>query len=127
MKFVNPYWSNRVRIGMLQRWILVHSILYYELSNSIVEDAVFDRNARQLVEMQEDYPDEAEESEYWYVFYDFDASTGFNLYSRLNKHDKDYLMHISQHVLRVYKAGGTNNVIKVKKAKRSKARKTSDS
>ena len=126
MKFANPYWSNKLRISALQRWIIVHSMLYYELSNSIIEDAVFDRNARQLVEMQDSYPDEAEESDYWYVFYDFDASTGFNLYDRLDAHDKEYLMLIAQHVLRVYKAGGANNVIKVKKkAKRRASRKAS--
>ena len=125
MKFVNPYWSNRIRISMLQRWIIVHSILYYELSNSIVVDKIFDDNARQLVQMQNDYPDDAEESQYWYVFYDFDASTGFNLYDRLNKHDKAYLMHIAQHVLKIYKAGGANNVIKAK-TKRKKARKANN-
>lgn len=109
MKFKNPYWSNKLKIASLQRWVLVHSILYYELDSSIVEDKLFDANAKQLVKMQNDFPDEAEESEYWYVFYDFDGSTGFDLYGRLTKDDKRYLTQIAQHILRLFKAGGNNN------------------
>lgn len=115
MIFKNPYWSNKLRMGSLQRWLIVHSILYYEMSSSIVEDRTFDANAKQLVEMQAEFPDEAEESEYWYVFYDFDGSTGFDLYHRLNKHDKKYLTQIAQHVLAVYKAGGSTSYEKAKR------------
>ena len=103
MKFTNPYWSNKLRIGSLQRWIIVHSIIYYELGSSIVSDKVFDANASQLVQMQKDFPDEAKESDYWYLFYDFDGTTGFDLYSRLNKHDKAYLRHLAEHVLSMKK------------------------
>lgn len=101
MKLKNPYWSNKLRISALQRWIIVHSILYYELDSSVIEDRVFDANARQLAQMQEDFPDEAESTDYWYVFYDFDGTTGFDLYGRLNKKDRQYLMQIAKHVLRL--------------------------
>lgn len=106
MKFSNPYWSNRIKIGSLQRWIIIHSILYYEMSNSIIPDKVFDANARQLVDMQTKFPEEAKESQYWYVFYDFDGSTGFDLYYRLNKKDKTYLKSIAQHVLKLWQVDG---------------------
>lgn len=101
MKFTNPYWSNKLRISSLQRWVIVQSIIYYELSGSIVTDKVFDENARQLVQMQKDFPNEAKESEYWYLFYDFDGTTGFDLYGRLNKKDKQYLMQQARHALRM--------------------------
>lgn len=101
MRFNNPYWSNKLKISALQRWIIVHSILYYELNRSVVTDKVFDANAKQLVQMQEDFPDEAEEADYWYVFHDFDGTTGFDLYHRLDKHDKEYLTNIAHHVLRL--------------------------
>lgn len=98
MKFKNPYWSNKLKISSLQRWIIVHSILYYELNDSIIEDKQFDDNARQLVKLQKEHPSDAKCSDYWYVFHDFDASTGFYIYSRLNKHDKKYLTSIAQFV-----------------------------
>lgn len=101
MKFTNPYWSNKLRISSLQRWVIVQSIIYYELSGSIVTDKVFDENARQLVQMQKDFPNEAKESEYWYLFYDFDGTTGFDLYGRLKQKDKQYLMQQAKHALRM--------------------------
>ena len=103
MKFSNPYWSNKLKIDALQRWILVHSILYYEMDSSIISDKLFDDNARQLVMMQEQFSDEAAETQYWYVFYDFDGSTGFDLFDRLNKDDKVYLTQIANHVLKLSK------------------------
>lgn len=105
MEFRNPYWSNKLRISTLQRWILVHSILYYEMDSSIVSDKMFDKNAYQLVGMQNKFPDEAKESDYWYVFYDFDASTGFHLYDRLTKKDKAWLTKIASIVLHQFKGG----------------------
>ena len=106
MQFTNPYWSNRLKISTLQRWVLVHSILYYELNKSIVNDATFDSNAYQLAELQRSFPEEAKASQYYYVFYDFDGTTGFDLYHRLTKKDKEWHMHIANHVLSLHKAGG---------------------
>jgi NAD-dependent DNA ligase len=51
MEFKNPYWSTKTKIELLQKWILVHSILYYELDNGIVSDAVYDANAKLLVQL----------------------------------------------------------------------------
>lgn len=106
MNFTNPYWSNKLKMSALQRWIIVHSILYYELDSSIITDAMFDSNAKQLVQMHEEFPDEAECTDYWYVFYDFDGTTGFDLYHRLNKKDREYLEHIAKHVLKLSQRGG---------------------
>ena len=106
MIFKNPYWSVKLKISTLQRWIIVHSIIYYELNSSVVTDKVFDANAKQLVKMQNDNPKTSAQSDYWYVFNDFDGSTGFDLYHRLNKKGKQYLKHIAQVILNLYKAGG---------------------
>ena len=112
MKFGNPYWSNKLKMSALQRWVLVHSIIYYELDNSVVSDKMFDDNAKQLVRMQNEFSDEANDTDYWYVFYDFDGSTGFDLFDRLNKKDKEWLMHIAQHVSFM---GGRKNGKKTKR------------
>ena len=76
------------------------------MSNSIISDQEFDKNAYQLVELQKSFPEDAEHSDYWYVFYDFDANTGFHLYDRLNKKDKDYLTKIAKYVSNKFKSGG---------------------
>lgn len=35
-------------------------------------------------------------TQYGYIMYDFDGTTGFDLYSRLNEHDKKYLISIAR-------------------------------
>lgn len=106
MRFSNPYMSKALMIGTLQRHILVHSFLYYEMDTSVISDVEFDDISRQLVKMQNKFPEEAKRSQYWYVFSDFDGSTGFDLYHRLNKEDKRRIMQVAWRVLKLYKKGG---------------------
>ena len=106
MEFANPYWSMAIKIGCLQRYILVHSYLYYELNTSIISDKKFDENAYQLVDMQKEDPSEAKRSQYWYVFDDFDGTTGFDLYHRLNKADKERIQQVANHVLGLHQREG---------------------
>lgn len=42
-------------------------------------------------------------TEYGYVFYDFDGSTGFDLINRLNKADREKIERIATYVLRLYR------------------------
>ncbi len=89
------YWSDSTKISYLQRRVLVYSIMYYENDESCVSDKYFDSIAHQLVAMQKENPTEFRKSTYYYAMHDFDASTGFNLPSRLTKYDRKYLNHIA--------------------------------
>lgn len=92
MNFANPYFSDVQKANLLQRWIIVHSILYYVRDKSFVEDRKFDENERQLVELMNSMSEsDRKKTKYWYVFHDFDGSTGFHLYGRLKKKDKEFL------------------------------------
>jgi hypothetical protein len=98
--FDNPYWSEKQKISYLQRRIIVHSVLYYELDSSIITDARFDDLCKQLVNLQKlSKESEFKRSTYYYAMYDFDGSTGFNLYSRLKDNDRRYLMIIAHQLL----------------------------
>lgn len=95
------YWSDATKIGYLQRYIIIHSIIYYELNNSVISDKEFDSAARQLVKMQKQSEHcSLKDTMYYYCMYDFDGSTGFYLYDRLIPFDKQYLMQIAKHVLK---------------------------
>lgn len=85
MQFKNPYWSNTQKMNMLQRWILVHSFIYYELNNNIVSDHMYDNNCVHLAELQKKYPDSFKVTNYYKAFKEFDGSTGFDLLSKLSK------------------------------------------
>lgn len=93
------YWNEKTKIEYIQRRILVYSIAYYELNNNIVSDKYYDELSKQLVVLQNKNKSVVKETQYGYVFQDFDGSTGFDLYHKLNDSDKEHLMRITQMVL----------------------------
>lgn len=98
------YWNIKTRIEYIQRRIIVFSIMYYELNESIISDKQFDDISHQLVEyMNTTNKDILENTQYWYVLKDFDGSTGFYIPDNLNKNDKEYLTNIAKHILSLYK------------------------
>lgn len=79
-----------MKIDFLQRVILIHSYIYYQMDTTRWTDQKYDKVSRQLVNLQKQH-DEAwvkEQTQYGYVFYDFDGSTGFDMWDRLNGEDK---------------------------------------
>ena len=115
------YWNNKTRIEYIQRRIIVFSIMYYELSESPLDDEQYDSIAYQLVEYMNTTPKEIlEQTKYWYVFYDFDGSTGFYLPYRLTEEDKDYLYKIARQVKALWKSGGKQNVDNEKRTHKPK-------
>lgn len=90
-------WDKVTCINYLQRKIILNAIAYYELDTSPLSDREYDELSRQLVEMQKDV--DITKTQYGYIMYDFDGTTGFDLYHRLDEHDKKYLMNIACHAL----------------------------
>lgn len=66
-------------IGRRRRQIIIHSVLYYKLDSPLVEDHVFDKWCRELVELQSKYPQESAVAPFSKEFEDFNGSTGFHL------------------------------------------------
>lgn len=94
------YWSDVTKISYLQRMIIIWSIMYYELNESCVPDKFYDSVAYQLVELQNKVSEEAlKKTEYHYVMSDFDATTGFDIPSRLSESDREYLTHLAKVIL----------------------------
>lgn len=89
------YWSIKTRIEYIQRKIIISCIVYYQLNSTIMTDNEYTTICKQLKELQNENPNITKETKYYYVFKDFDVSTGFDIYNKLNKHDKEYLHNIS--------------------------------
>lgn len=87
-------WDNLTKIDYLQRKIIISSILYYENNESPISDKEYDEISKQLISLIRECDNKAE-SQYWYCFYDFDGTTGFDLCGRLNEKDKEYLAHLA--------------------------------
>lgn len=96
------YWTDKLKIDFLQRVILIHSYLYYEKDNSIWTDRKYDEVAKQLTNMQEERTTKwiEDKTQYGYCFYDFDGTTGFLLWDRLKKKDKEQIAGIANSIER---------------------------
>lgn len=102
MKFSNPYLSDIAKANMLERWIIVHSILYYCQDTNVVSDRMYDMNSKQLVDLLDNMSlKEKQKTKYWYVFKTFDGSSGFGLYEGLKFEDREYLLTQADLVLRL--------------------------
>lgn len=61
----------REEINRRERQILVHSYLYYVLSENIIEDYEYDKIGKRLAELIRNYPEEHKMSRYYKFFKDF--------------------------------------------------------
>lgn len=96
------YWSNKLKCDYLQRQILVHSILYYQMNESVISDKQYDKLCKQLIRLSKKTKN-YNETQYYNVFKDFTGETGFYLYDRLSNKCKTYLNMIASIVLWNYK------------------------
>ena len=91
MKFNNPYFTEVEKINLLERWIMVHSFIYYKLSENVVSDQMYDANCIQLAKLIKSYPKAYSKSKYCKEFKNYNPSTGYDLISKLNKRNLNYI------------------------------------
>lgn len=66
-------------INQRRRQILVHSIIYYKLNESIISDSQWSKWAMELVDLQNKYSDISAKCVYSESFSNFNGSSGFDL------------------------------------------------
>ena len=83
-------------INFLQRFIIVHSYIYYELSDNAISDSLYDKKSKKLVSYKEKYPKLWKSSQYYKQFGDdYNGCTGFTLYHDLDKREKEIIRSIA--------------------------------
>lgn len=87
------------RISFLERYIILHSVIYYHLNSNVISDSQYDEYAKYLEKLIKLNDKEFKESQYYYAFTDYSSATGFDLYDKLNDYDKKYLIHLAIKVL----------------------------
>lgn len=108
-KFEN--WKGLDKINYLQRAILIYSYLYYDKSISIVSDKYFDSVSKQLAEIQVKNENKLNKTQYYKAFKDFDGTTGYYLFSRLNKEEKERIVIISKIIYKRFKKSGGHTLL----------------
>lgn len=91
--------SPKDQIDWLARFIIVHSIIYYEMNYNVITDKMYDEYAKHLARLIKLNQDIIKDCYYHYVIYDFDGSTGFDLRGRLTEEDNKYLTHLAIKVM----------------------------
>ena len=89
------------KLSLMERFILVHSMLYYEYNTNIIEDYVYDKEQSILAKAIKRFPDEFKKSRYYKTFKTFTGSTGFDLNSRckrLQPEEYDKICYIAEMV-----------------------------
>lgn len=66
-------------INRRRRQVLVHSVIYYVFNDNLISDSKWSEWARELAQLQEAYPDIAEQCIYADAYRNFDGSSGFDL------------------------------------------------
>lgn len=64
------------KIKQRRRQMLVHSYIYYELNDNIISDSQWSKWAKELEQLQKDYPKESAEVEEYDQFKNWDGSSG---------------------------------------------------
>lgn len=105
IKFRHPYWSIYTKISWLQRYIAIHSLLYYRADTNIISDSKYDQVCIQLNELQKCISREEVRTKttFGYAYYDFDGSTGFDIVPRLTTEHKRIIECIAAICLDKYK------------------------
>ena len=87
-------------IDFLQRFIIVHSYIYYEMNNNVISDKYYDEKAKELTKLKTEYPELWKQSMYYKQFGDdYNGATGFTLYHDLNDHQKEIIRAIAKSLL----------------------------
>lgn len=85
--------------------ILVHSLIYYELDTNLVSDNQWAEWAKELVKLQEQYPEISDKVIFADAFREFDGSTGFDLPYR-----DEQIINIAHRLLLLSKSSDTRAV-----------------
>ena len=82
-------------INWLQRYIIVHSYIYYFKDDNFISDREYDAKSKELVALKEAYPEEWKNSRY-YIQYgdDYIGNTGCDLLNGLNRKEMGYILSI---------------------------------
>lgn len=98
---INTNLTTQEYIDYLQRYIILHSYIYYECDNNIISDKQYDEKAKELVKYKNEYPKLWKQSMYYKQFGDeYNGATGFTLYHDLDEHQKEIIRSLVPKSLR---------------------------
>jgi len=89
------------KIDWATRDIIILSVVYYELNDTIVSDIVYDKRLKYLCNLVNNNRDIIDKCYYYNVLKDIDPSTGFDLSDKLDIKHREYLTHLASHCIKL--------------------------
>lgn len=105
MKFNNPYLTEKEKIELLSKWIIIQSLIYYEYDFNLVSDETYDYNSKALLEFILVHPEVFKSSKYYHILHDFKGS-GYYIYSRLTNEETKEYENLINYVLKLQRSKG---------------------
>lgn len=84
-----------------RRQLLVHSHLYYEHNETLIDDYQYDRWATELIRLQKDYPEESKVAPFYDDFKEFTMGASFQL-----PYNEAWVMDVADRLLKFKKKMG---------------------
>lgn len=111
MKFSNPYLTEKEKIELLSKWIIIQSLIYYEYDSNLVSDETYDHNSKVFLELILVNPGEFKSSKYYHILHDFKGS-GYYIYSRLTDEEAKEYENLINYVLKLQRREKKNGKAK---------------
>ena len=80
------------------RWLLIHSILYYELDKNMVSDSDYDSKLKWLCSYSLKHPTETDQCYYSNLIHKLDPCSGFYMKDYITPEHYNYLCHLASHI-----------------------------
>lgn len=111
MVFSNPYLTEKEKIELLSKWIIIQSLVYYEFDFNLVADEIYDNNSKLFLKLILVYPQEFKSSKYYHILHDFKGS-GYYIYSRLTDEEAKEYENLINYVLKLQRREKKNGKTK---------------
>lgn len=99
MKFPESF-TTVDKLNNIERRVLIHSYVYYELNDNLISDESYNKLTRLLAKKVRQYQGTKtlKKTMYGYVFSDYtDGSTGFDLIKKLTRKDRQYIEMLAKY------------------------------
>lgn len=88
------------QIDWLARYVLIHSIAYYDFNYNMITDKQYDDKMKQLEQLINDNKEIAlTQCRYRNILKDFTSASGFDLKYKLTDAHREYLEHLTQNII----------------------------